>query len=159
MGLTLRPRPTFNQYFETIEHAQASGAKFVRNIHGDEINRIKCRSIWETENAKHIKCKEYYVIDHIIHPTYGKLFEMILPMEDNKPSINVYSYKNKHRCKSDSQIILLEPVYLYNEKYYVSDKNIRLTSFGTKQIKKRYSSFRPFADVLCYEGIKNIDNG
>jgi hypothetical protein len=44
----------YRQLFITIdiEEAQKRGFEFARNIYGDEINHINCRSIWVDKKAR-----------------------------------------------------------------------------------------------------------
>jgi hypothetical protein len=47
----------FNLYLRTfcvitIEKAKSLNLRHVRNVHGDEINMINCRSVWEDDKGR-----------------------------------------------------------------------------------------------------------
>lgn len=39
------------------QRAKELGLTFIRNIHGDEINHINCRSIWEDKRGRKYRVK------------------------------------------------------------------------------------------------------
>ncbi|MCK9575717.1 MAG: hypothetical protein WC979_02300 [Candidatus Pacearchaeota archaeon] len=45
---------------KTIDAAEKWGLSFHRNIYGDEINHLNCRSLWKDSYGNFHKCKELY---------------------------------------------------------------------------------------------------
>jgi len=42
---------------ESVERAEKMGLKFHKNVYGDEINYVNCRSIWYDEYRNVYRCK------------------------------------------------------------------------------------------------------
>ena len=47
----------------TLEQVLEYNLTFVRNVHGDEINHINCRSIWADKNGRTYRVESLYKID------------------------------------------------------------------------------------------------
>lgn len=41
-----------------LQYARENGLKFVKNIHGDSINHLNCRSIWEDSKGRKYRISE-----------------------------------------------------------------------------------------------------
>lgn len=44
----------------TLEQALEYNLTFLRNVHGDEINHINCRSIWADKNGRTYRVESLY---------------------------------------------------------------------------------------------------
>lgn len=49
---------------KTVKDAKEMKLHWIRNVHGDEINAINCRSLWNDDYMNRYRCEELYNTDN-----------------------------------------------------------------------------------------------